>query len=132
MEGLGGKRKLALPHGSIPHHPDTAVLLMGQVKALVREQRYPTERALRDQRGSARICPNKKQQQHCLITSARKKAPNIMCVLIWMPSLFRNSILGSCSHCNYKRFQTCQSMVIPVQCYPVRAEAALQGFTKGK
>lgn len=52
-----------------------------------------------------------------------------MYVLIWMPSLFRNSTLSSCSHCNYKRFQ---SMVTPVQCYLVRAEAALQGFTKGQ
>lgn len=79
MEGLGGERKLALPHGSVSHHPDTAVLLMGQVKSLVGEQRYPTERALWDQRGSARIYPNEKQQQHSLITSASKRH-QILCV----------------------------------------------------
>lgn len=84
MVGLGGERKLALPHGSVPHHCST-VIGVGRSFGGRTDITQSTEGS---KRHSARIFPNKKQGHHSSITLAGK-GHQILCVLVWTKPLLR-------------------------------------------
>lgn len=87
MAGLGGKRKLALPHGRVPHHPRHCSTVIG-VGGSFGGRTGITQSTEGSKRHSARIFPNKKQGHHSLITLAGK-GHQILCVLVWTQPLLR-------------------------------------------